>query len=58
MVLVVGWPPHPITLPYFGTGGFEIYLKITGMRNTENFFMICFVFSQQGAGQGNVSPWL
>jgi hypothetical protein len=26
------------------------------MRNTENFFMLCFVFSQLGAGQGDTSP--
>jgi hypothetical protein len=26
------------------------------MQNTENFFMLCFVCSQLGAGQGNISP--
>jgi len=26
------------------------------MRSTENFFMLCFVCSQLGAGQGNTSP--
>jgi hypothetical protein len=28
------------------------------MQNTENFFMLCFVCSQLGAGQGNTSPQL
>jgi len=28
------------------------------MQNTENFFMLCFVCSQLGAGQRNTSPWL
>jgi hypothetical protein len=27
------------------------------MQNTENFFMLCFDFSQAGAGQGDTSPW-
>jgi len=26
------------------------------MQNTENFFMLCFVYSQLGVGQGNTSP--
>jgi hypothetical protein len=26
------------------------------MQNTEDFFMLCFVCSQLGAGQGNMSP--
>jgi hypothetical protein len=26
------------------------------MRNTENFFMLCFISSQLGAGQGDTSP--
>jgi hypothetical protein len=26
------------------------------MQNTENFFMLCLVCSQLGAGQGNTSP--
>jgi hypothetical protein len=28
------------------------------MRSTENFFMLCFVCSQLGSGQGNTSPCL
>jgi hypothetical protein len=28
------------------------------MWNSENFFILCFVCSQLGAGQGNTSPWL
>jgi hypothetical protein len=27
------------------------------IQSTENFFMLCFVSSQLGAGQGNTSPW-
>ena len=28
------------------------------MQNTENFFILCFVCSQLGAGHGETSPWL
>jgi len=33
-----------------GGGGSQL------MQNTENFFMLCLVCSQLGAGQGNTSP--
>jgi hypothetical protein len=26
------------------------------LQNTKNFFMLCFVFSQLGSGQGDTSP--
>jgi len=28
------------------------------MQNTENFFILCFVGSQLGAGRGKTAPWL
>jgi hypothetical protein len=39
-----------INLHHFEEGGSQL------MKNTENFFMLCFVCSQLGAVQGNVSP--
>jgi len=35
-----------------GGGGSQV------MQNTGNFFMLCLVCSQLGAGHGNTSPWL
>ena len=42
-------PPSGAAVSYSEEGGSQV------MRNTESFFMLCFVFSQLAAGQGNTS---